>query len=103
MTQQLLETREQAHGDYRKVASVAQSLKRTVRDGVLDVPQQEALEMICVKIARIVCGNADFIDHWVDIAGYAQLIVNDLEKKKKVETGILDLSHLKKYEAGGRE
>ena len=33
----------------------------------------EALEMIAHKIARILSGDADYADNWVDIAGYAQL------------------------------
>lgn len=84
MTQELLEVREKTHGDYSKVACVSQDLKSAVRGGVLSKPQQEAIDMICVKIARIVCGNADFIDHWVDIVGYAQLIVDKLEKEKNL-------------------
>lgn len=35
--------------------------------------QMEALEMIAHKIARILSGDANYADNWVDIAGYAQL------------------------------
>ena len=47
----------------------------------LSPQQQEALEMICHKIARIVAGNPNFVDHWRDIAGYATLVANELEAK----------------------
>jgi hypothetical protein len=35
--------------------------------------QKEAIEMICHKLGRILCGNPDTPDHWLDIAGYATL------------------------------
>jgi hypothetical protein len=31
------------------------------------------LHQICVKMARINCGDPDFPDHFADIAGYADL------------------------------
>jgi hypothetical protein len=36
--------------------------------------QQEALEMIQHKIARILNGDPDYFDNWHDIAGYATLV-----------------------------
>jgi hypothetical protein len=35
--------------------------------------------MIVHKISRIVNGNPDKVDHWVDIAGYATLVADRLE------------------------
>jgi hypothetical protein len=35
--------------------------------------------MIVHKIGRIVNGDPDVTDHWVDIAGYATLIADRLE------------------------
>jgi sulfur carrier protein ThiS len=40
----------------------------------------ESLDMIANKIARIVNGDPYYKDSWQDIAGYAQLIVNKLDK-----------------------
>ncbi len=42
----------------------------------------EALNMINHKIARMANGNAYYEDNWLDIAGYAQLVVNILEQTK---------------------
>ena len=39
----------------------------------LNVCQQEALEMIASKVARILNSDPGFADLWRDIAGYAQL------------------------------
>ena len=31
--------------------------------------------MIAHKIARIICGNPNHLDHYIDIVGYAQRII----------------------------
>lgn len=76
----ILTEREKTHGDFYDVASMAQALKDAMRRGknwkVLDDTQREALEMMASKIGRILSGNPHEVDHWRDIAGYAQLIVN---------------------------
>jgi hypothetical protein len=57
----------------------AQALKRELiaASGYCAVPlsstQLEALDMICSKLARIVCGDPNEPDHWHDIGGYAKL------------------------------
>ena len=37
------------------------------------------LEMIGHKIARVLAGDCNHKDHWMDIGGYAQLVVRELE------------------------
>ena len=73
----LLNKREKTHGNYRDVASMSQSLKELIRSGKnwdkMNDGQKEALEMVSVKLARILSGDKDFRDHWDDIVGYAQL------------------------------
>lgn len=74
----LLQEREKTHGDYRRVAHLAQQLKMLFRKNaqgkdVLDPRQAESLDMIAVKLARILCGNHNEPDHWADLAGYAKL------------------------------
>lgn len=71
-----LAQRQSTHGDFTKNAEAAQMLKRTVRAyKLLDLTlvQQEALDNICQKIARIITGNPNHADNWHDIAGYATL------------------------------
>jgi hypothetical protein len=36
--------------------------------------------MMASKMARIVTGDPDNIDHWLDIEGYARLVRNILER-----------------------
>jgi hypothetical protein len=64
------------------VAQVAQEMKNAIRmcnNSELEDDQIEALDMIASKIARIVNGNPDHVDSWVDIAGYAQLVADRLQ------------------------
>lgn len=82
--QAVIESREEAHGNYVDQAGLAQFLKLHLRAKPgwekLGLAQRESLEMICVKMSRILNGNANDPDHWTDIAGYATLISNLLTK-----------------------
>lgn len=78
----VLEERANTHGDFGQVSVIAQRLKDEMRGGgfggypgysELTSWQCEALDMIASKIARILAGNADEPDHWLDIEGYARL------------------------------
>jgi len=83
-TEQILAERQKTHGEFHSHAFIAQSIKDEMRSTAawarLIPPQQEALEMIAHKIARILNGNAYHLDHWDDIAGYATLVSKYLEK-----------------------
>jgi hypothetical protein len=80
--QTTLNTRATTHGDFLDNARVMQQLKLVCRAGpnwhLLPDTHKEAIEMICHKLGRILCGNPDHTDHWHDIAGYSQLIENIL-------------------------
>lgn len=82
----LLGERQQTHGSYAEVSRTCQSIKRTMRQSGgwdhLSNEQAEALEMIAMKIARILSGNHNFADHWEDIEGYARLVSNELERER---------------------
>lgn len=41
--------------------------------------QRECLEMVAHKIGRILNGDPNYLDSWVDLVGYSQLVVNRLE------------------------
>lgn len=58
----------------RVIARHAAALNKTFTDS-----QWEALEMIAHKIGRIVNGDPDYADSWVDIAGYAKLVADELQ------------------------
>lgn len=72
----LLNEREKTHGDYNEVAHLSQMLKSALRSGpIAEVPAviRESLELICMKMARIVCGDHNERDHYLDIIGYTKL------------------------------
>jgi len=71
--------------DLKSVIAEHTPLGRTRADGThsdhLAPDQQEALDMICHKIGRIINGDPDYADSWHDIAGYAMLVANRLEEE----------------------
>lgn len=80
----ILAERGKTHGDFTDNARVMQALKRIVHaevgwDKLTDV-QREALHMILHKVGRIISGNPNTHDHWDDIAGYAKLVSERIEK-----------------------
>lgn len=81
----ILIERDSRYGPFVGHAEVAQRLKDVInsqlrqRDKSLAHDQQEALDMICHKIGRIINGDPNYDDSWVDIAGYAQLIADRLK------------------------
>lgn len=82
---EILAERGSRYGVFSGNAAIAQALKDVMRSSgnwetdAMDDDQKEALEMIAHKIARILNGSANYADNWVDISGYAQLIVKRLE------------------------
>ena len=84
-TDEILKERGSRYGDFKDNAATSQNLKREMQNGKrfheLNCSQRESLEMIQHKIARIINGDPNYADSWVDIAGYAQLVADELEKK----------------------
>jgi hypothetical protein len=81
----LLSDREKQYGQFGGHAAIAQGLKEVMHQASnwqrLTPPQKESLDMIQHKIARILNGDPDYIDNWVDICGYSQLEINILRGK----------------------
>ena len=70
------------YGKFVDHARVTQQLKRFIFEnmrGQIDDDQAEALEMIAHKIGRIVNGDPNYADSWIDIAGYAKLVADRLQ------------------------
>jgi len=79
-----LAERQKTHGSFRVHAAIAQSLKDCIREhpgwASLNTSQREALEMVCHKIARMLSGNPNEIDHWHDCIGYCRLVEVELNE-----------------------
>nr|UVN10002.1 MAG: nucleotide modification associated domain 1 [Bacteriophage sp.] len=86
-TGRLITERGSRYGKFKDGAEIMQSLKDTMRDvdgwNNLTASQKEALDMIQHKIGRILNGDPTYDDSWKDIAGYATLIVNELNGEVK--------------------
>jgi len=82
MTDVLIE-RAKTHGDFYRVAMIAQELKDVMRRGknwkILEDTQKEALEMVATKIARMLSGDHLYLDNVVDIIGYMTLLERQLK------------------------
>ena len=80
----VLAERQNTHGSFLENATCSQELKGVVYEhGQELIPPiaREALDNICQKMSRIITGNPNHADSWVDIAGYATLVAKDLEKQ----------------------
>lgn len=91
MTTELEQTIAQRRGRYGPLiesGEVAMKLEDYLRSlpgwERLAYDQREALAMVMHKISRIMCGDPDYDDSWVDIAGYVQNVVNRLREAQKV-------------------
>ena len=81
----LVDERAITYGKFENLAEVSQRFKDSLhyflitRNKYLAPDQQEAMELIFHKLARIVNGDPDHIDNWKDIAGYATLVADRIE------------------------
>ena len=84
-----LDERGARYGTFIGHACISQELKRTItkyieaRQCVLTHDQAEAIDMICHTLARIINGDPNYADSWVDIAGYAKLVADRLQGIKR--------------------
>lgn len=80
----ILSTRETTHGSYVEQSTASQTLKRLCEQArnweQMPCYMRESIHLIQQKIARIVCGDPWERDHWVDIMGYAALVLRELDK-----------------------
>jgi hypothetical protein len=78
----ILDARQARYGGFRNNSEVAQKLKSVLTTHPawesLDPWHQEALHQILSKVSRLIF-NPNYLDNWVDIAGYATLVVKELE------------------------
>ena len=86
----ILAERGSRYGDFATHALITQSLKDVMKNtpnwNILSPSQKEALEMTAHKIGRILNGDPDYDDSWVDIGGYTKLVADDLQAVNKANT-----------------
>jgi len=81
----ILDKRAEQYGSFMASANVAIRLKGVMHNAIaqqdlhLAPDQLLALDMIAVKVSRILTGNPSHLDSWLDIAGYAKLVADRLQ------------------------
>ncbi len=80
---EMLIARGSKYGAFPDHAQITQDLKCVMQETPkwrsLSNDKKEALEMIAHKIGRILNGDPEYRDSWVDICGYSQLVVDTLK------------------------
>lgn len=94
----VLAERGSRYGDFSHHAKLAQDLQKVMRsagekiEGInwqsLSAVQRQALTVIADKIARILSGDPNYDDNWIDIQGYAKLAQDRLPRKGEVNVEI---------------
>lgn len=78
----VLNERKTTHGEYTEHARCTQRIMDAMMAernwSKLDPIQKETLHMIAHKIGRIMVGNPNHEDHYTDIIGYTQLVLDRL-------------------------
>ena len=76
------------YGSFLDQSTIACDIKHAMEKGknwtALDPDERECLDMIAVKIARILNGDPHYHDSWHDIGGYAKLVADRNLARAKV-------------------
>jgi len=84
--EQITAARGPVYGPFLHNAIVAQNIKAAFqsappRPDRLPADVQEALDLIALKISRIVTGDPEYLDNWDDIGGYAKIVADRIRNK----------------------
>ena len=83
----VLDARAEQYGSFMQSSDTTVRIKGIMHNAVarnevhLYPDQLQALDMIATKISRIVHGNPNHLDSWIDIAGYATLVADRIQGK----------------------
>lgn len=87
-----LNARGKTHGDYVEMSETIQHLKHVIRGtpnwNMLTSAQRETLDSLALKLGRVLTGDPNFAEHWLDIAGYATRMHEVLSKPRSAEDQI---------------
>lgn len=90
---EITKARGSVYGPFLHNAVVAQAIKRAMWNAPdpdnngnpyhdLAPNVKEALELIAMKISRIITGDPSYLDNWDDIAGYAKIVADQIRAKQ---------------------
>lgn len=82
VVEEIIATRDVLYGGFGNVAELDQDLKECIYGWNnwqhMEPYKKLAIEMILHKISRIVVGDSNYLDSWIDIQGYARLVSDRL-------------------------
>ena len=94
----VLSERGSRYGTLMSNATISQGLKEIIHSSsnweAMPPDMREALDMIVHKISRIVEGDFNYDDSWIDISGYSTLIVERLHLTLKQRQEDQEFTHL---------
>lgn len=91
------EERDAKYGTFLHNGIVAQKLKEAMRNApanparrahgwdMLPADIREGLDLIALKISRILTGDPEYLDNWDDIQGYARCVSERIRKGQQHE------------------
>lgn len=101
----VLSERGSRYGTLMSNATISQGLKEILHSSsnweAMPPDMREALDMIVHKISRIVEGDFNYDDSWIDISGYSTLIVERLHLTLKQRQEDQEFTHLANMQNSG--
>jgi hypothetical protein len=86
ISKNIIKERSHTHGKFEDNAHLTAEMVALLRCSRnwhrLNDAQELAIRMVCHKLARALSGNHLEVDHYKDIAGYAELIVNNIKNDR---------------------
>jgi hypothetical protein len=82
----VLEERGSRYGEFHDLAIISQTIKDMYylnQNENVTPAMDEAMEMIIHKLARIINGDQRYRDNFIDIQGYCQLYLDELNRIEK--------------------
>lgn len=78
-----LKERGSRYGTFIDNASISQSLKLVMRQSPnwnnMSADKRECLEQVAAKVSRILTGDTEYSDNWIDGQGYFKLVADTLK------------------------
>lgn len=107
MIDKVLEERGSRYGAFKDHAFISQSLQevlwKTENWHKMPLDSRQALIVICDKIARMLNGDPEYDDNWVDIIGYATLVLNRIREANRAQSVESKNDSLKTYQDSRNE
>lgn len=82
---ELLEEQDSKYGELTDVNALAKEIQDAIllRCEILEPFQIVAIKNISMKLSRLANGDSNHIDTWVNVAGYALMVVNELANREE--------------------